>query len=176
MLALPSIVITLPEITETKETLGGARKSFRCRVLDRVPGQVVVLFVSDTTWKVHDLTLPPGTVTFGYFWEERPYNVYHWMTGTGETVAYYVNLSDHTRIEEEQIHWRDLTVDLLLTTDGKVTVLDLDEIPPTLDPATRETIRRGTDQVQAGSAALRTEIDLASRRLWPKFNDRRGSP
>jgi hypothetical protein len=69
-----------------------------------------------------------GTVSFGHFWTDRPYNVYHWMDGTtGATIGYYVNLADSTRVDGDLLEWRDLAVDILIRPDGNVTVLDEDE-------------------------------------------------
>src|SRR5439155_20504502 len=84
----------LPEITEIKETLAGTRKTFQCHVIDRTPGAVVVLFISRAPVRVHDIELPAGTITFGYFWVDRGFNVYHWMSPTGTTLAFYVNVAD----------------------------------------------------------------------------------
>ena len=37
------------------------------------------------------LTLRPGTLSIGYFWCDRPYNVYHWMYG-GQTLVHYIDI------------------------------------------------------------------------------------
>ncbi|HXU81293.1 MAG TPA: DUF402 domain-containing protein [Polyangia bacterium] len=157
----------LPEITEIKETLAGTRKTFHCHVVDRQPGALVVLFVSKAAVRVHDVDLPAGTVTFGYFWIDRGFNVYHWMSPTGTTLAFYVNLAEGTRIEDT-LHWRDLTVDILIPTLGPAVVLDEDEIPLALDAATRARIERTRDDVLARAAALRLELEAHSDRLWPR--------
>jgi hypothetical protein len=160
----------LPEIVETKETLSGARKTFACRRLALLPdGGMVLLFISDSAVRVHGLALPAGTVTFGYFWPDRPYNVYHWMTAAGTTVSLYVNLADDTRFEDDHhLSWRDLTVDILLLPGAAPAVLDEDELPPTLPPATRAHIEAARDQVLASVPALTTEIEAASTGLWPR--------
>jgi predicted RNA-binding protein associated with RNAse of E/G family len=157
----------LPEITEVKETLAGTSKTFHCHVIDRQPGALVVLFVSKAPVRVHDIELPAGTVTFGYFWMDRGFNVYHWMSPAGATLAFYVNLAEGTRIEET-LHWRDLTVDILIPRSGEAVVLDEDEIPLALDSATRARIDRTRDDVLARAPALRVELEAHSDRLWPR--------
>jgi hypothetical protein len=158
----------LPEIVETKETLAGVRKSFRCRVIDRGPGWAVLLFVSEADWRVHDLLLPAGTVTFGYFWAERPYNVYHWMTPGGATLALYVNLADATVIGGDSLGWRDLAVDVLIRNGVPPVVLDEHEIPAGLDIEVAARIQDAKRQVLDGAPELRDEIETASRTLWPR--------
>jgi predicted RNA-binding protein associated with RNAse of E/G family len=157
----------LPEITEVKETLAGTRKTFQCHVIDRQPGSLVVLFVSKAPVRVHDVDLPAGTVTFGYFWTDRGFNVYHWMSPAGLTFAFYVNLAEGTRIEDT-LHWRDLTVDILITPAGQAVVLDEDEIPLALDSATRARIERTRDDVLARASALRMELEAHTDRLWTR--------
>jgi predicted RNA-binding protein associated with RNAse of E/G family len=160
----------LPEITEIKETLAGTRKTFHCHVIDRKPGALVVLFVSKAHVRVHDVDLPAGTVTFGYFWTERNFNVYHWMAPSGATLAFYVNLSDGTRLEDT-LHWRDLTVDILIPPMGEAVVLDEDEIPLALDATTRSRIDRAKQDVLTRAGALRLELEAHSDKLWPKVFD-----
>jgi predicted RNA-binding protein associated with RNAse of E/G family len=157
----------LPEITEVKETLAGTRKTFHCHVIDRQPGSLVVLFVSKAAVRVHDIELPPGTVTFGYFWTDRAYNVYHWMSPGGATLAFYVNLAEGTRIEDI-LHWRDLTVDILIPPSGPAAVLDEDEVPLALPAATRARIERTRDDVLARASALRMELEAHTDGLWPR--------
>jgi predicted RNA-binding protein associated with RNAse of E/G family len=157
----------LPEITEVKETLAGTRKTFHCHVIDRDSRSIAVLFVSRAPVRVHDVDLPAGTVTFGYFWAERSFNVYHWMAPGGATLAFYVNLADGTTIAEDTLFWRDLTVDILIAPDGTAVVLDEDEVPLALEAATRARIDQTTRDVLARAADLRIELEARSDALWP---------
>jgi predicted RNA-binding protein associated with RNAse of E/G family len=158
----------LPEITEVKETLAGTRKTFQCHVVERAPGAVMVLFVSKAPVRVHDVELPAGTVTFGSFWTGRHYNVYHWMTPAGATLAFYVNLADGTSIDGDQLFWRDLTVDILIPAAGEAVVLDEDEIPHATDAPTRARIEQAKQEVLARAGTLRIELEASADRLWPR--------
>jgi uncharacterized protein len=158
----------LPEITEVKETLAGTRKTFHCHVVDRDQRGVVVLFVSKSPVRVHDVDLPAGTVTFGYFWVDRSFNVYHWMAPGGATLSFYVNLADGTVLEDERLFWRDLTVDILVAPGGAAVVLDEDEVPLALEAATRARIEQTKRDVLARAADLRIELEARSDALWPR--------
>lgn len=163
----------LPTITEVKRRLTGPAKSFSCRVVDRQPQRLVVLFISTTAVPVHDLVLPIGTVTFGYFWPDRAYNVYHWMSPAGATLAFYVNLADDTSFTEENLLWRDLAIDILMT-PARTIVLDEHELPSALDEETRQRIGRAQREVLDQAATIRDEIDAASTALWPRvFGEKR---
>jgi predicted RNA-binding protein associated with RNAse of E/G family len=161
-------VTALAEITEIKETLAGVQQTFHCRVVARRPGQVVVLFVLPAERSVADLLLPAGTVTFGHFWEHRPYNVYHWMTPAGATIAFYVNLADRTRIDQDQLSFLDLSVDILLPPEGHPQILDEDELPVTLDAPTRARIETAKALVLGQAEDLRREVAARSSALWPQ--------
>jgi predicted RNA-binding protein associated with RNAse of E/G family len=156
-----------PEILEIKETLAGARQTFTCRAIARRAGEVVVLFVLPADRAVDGLLLPAGTVTFGYFWGDRPYNVYHWMTPAGVTIAWYVNVADRTRIDETTLAFRDLAVDVLLPAQGAPRVLDEHELPADLAPPLRAQIDAARALVLATAADLRQEVDARSTALWP---------
>jgi hypothetical protein len=157
---------SLPVVLEVKETLDDRRHEFRCGLLEASPGRAVVLFVTDRAYRVHDVHLPPGTVTFGHFWTARPFNAYHWLTPDGATIAYYFNLSDGTEITEEAIRWRDLAVDVLARPGGRPLVLDEHELPADLPLAERADIARARAQLEAELAALCADLERRAGALW----------
>lgn len=164
----------LPAMTERKATLRGTHKEYACRLIFRAPGEAVLLFVSEAAVRVHALDLPAGTVTFGYFWVDRAYNVYHWMTPAGATIAHYFNLADRTSIAEQDLSWLDLSVDLLIRPGSEPTVLDEAEVPAVLDAATVERIESGKRALLARAGAVAREIERRSRELWvTAFGERR---
>jgi uncharacterized protein len=159
---------TLPEILEVKRTLDGREKRFACRLIVGDGRQAVVLFISPAAMHVHGIDLPAGTVTFGYFWTDRLYNVYHWLDEHGRTIGFYFNLSDQTVIEAARLEWRDLTLDVLATPAGRLEVLDEDELPPDLDAATRARIEVAKRSILADPQRLTAEIEARSRALYPR--------
>ena len=101
---------------EEKRYPDGRRNRFRSRVLLLRPGHGVLHFVSDRAYAVGGIYLPRRTVTFGLFWEDRPYNLYAWMA-PGLTVprALYFNVCDQVSLAAHRFDWRDLWVDVLFT-------------------------------------------------------------
>src|ERR1700690_727257 len=110
----------LAPILECKRTLAGVEKRFACRVLARGDTHLAVLWIAPVAMPVHGIELPAGTVTFGHFWSDRNYNVYHWVRSDGSTIGYYFNISDRTSWTAERLSWRDLTVDVLATPEGRL--------------------------------------------------------
>ena len=143
---------TLPEILELKRTLDGQEKRFACRLIEGDRRQAVVLFIAPAAMHVHGIDLPAGTVTFGYFWTDRLYNVYHWLGERGQTIAFYFNLADRTVIADGRLEWRDLTLDVLATPAGRLDVLDEDELPR--GPGRSDArAHRGSEAIDPGRSA-----------------------
>ncbi len=152
-------------VIERKTRLDGTTEEFVCDVLELVPGKRAVLrLLLDRDWDVAGvLTVPRGTLTYSYYWTDRPYNVYHWLH-QGRTLAYYVNLADHTIIDEALVGYRDLVLDVLIHPGGAIEVLDEDELPADLEPAARRSIADAMEVVITGAKTLMREIEEATAR------------
>src|SRR5689334_7525097 len=113
-------------IVEVKEKLSGERHEFASDLLALETDEAVSLYTLPRDGRLGDVALVAGTRCLGHFWTTRPYNVYHAVDAAGQTLVFYINLSDRTVITPEMIHWRDLIVDVLITPDGRCRVLDED--------------------------------------------------
>jgi predicted RNA-binding protein associated with RNAse of E/G family len=118
-----------------------------------------------TDHQLEDLLLRKGTLSLGYFWEDRPYNAYHWVDDNQQTLALYFNICDSTHISREQVAWRDLTVDILITPDQRCRVLDEDELPDDLDRDLLSHINATRDLLCADPQQLVREFEASSRTL-----------
>lgn len=160
------LAATLPPILEIKRKLSGQAKEFNCRVLSRDGTHLVVLFIARGEMNVHGVALPAGTATFGHFWSDRPYNVYHWLDpADGGTIGYYINLAEETAISADRLEWRDMIVDVLVSRAGQATVLDVDEIPADLPAPVRARIAAAEARVISELPALLDELEQSRTRL-----------
>jgi uncharacterized protein len=131
---------------EVKRTLDGKVVEYPAELLLLEPGiRAVLLCRIDEPEVVAGgrMTLPPGTLSVGYFWCERSYNVYHWLHG-GKTLLYYINIGRIAALSDDALVWDDYAVDILAYPDGTVEVVDEDEIPEPADTATRSLIADAT--------------------------------
>jgi Protein of unknown function (DUF402) len=158
----------LPFVLELKRTLDGREKRFSCRLIAGNERHAVLLFIAPTHMHVHGVDLPAGTVTFGHFWTDRPYNVYHWLDPRGGTIGFYFNLSDGTTIRDGYLEWRDLTLDVLAMPSGRLEVLDQDELPADLDPDLRARIDQAKDSILSDPRRVMAEVEQRSRALYPR--------
>jgi hypothetical protein len=169
-------MVDFPPVLEIKRTLDGREQRFQCQLISGDRQQAVLLFVAPAAMHVHGIDLPAGTVTFGHFWTDRFYNVYHWLDGRGGTTAFYFNVADNTVIEEGQLEWRDLTVDVLATPAGRLDVLDEHELPKHLDPAVRARIVAAKQAILSDPRQLMADIEERSRALFPRVCPRGTRP
>jgi len=154
-----------PRISEIKTTLSGKRQVFDCECIHYAAGETIVSYRMPADHQLADVLLPAGSLSLGYFWEDRPYNCYHWVDDKGQTLALYFNVCDSTHISPEQVAWRDLSVDILITPDQRCRVLDEDELPDDLDPDLLAYINATRDLLRAGPASLLREFETSSRAL-----------
>jgi len=157
----------LPSILEIKRTLDGREKRFDCRLLAADGNHVAVLWIAADAMHVHGVDLPAGTISVGHFWADRHYNVYHWLDRAGQTLGYYFNICDQSRVGAGTIEWRDLTVDVLALPGGRLDVLDEHELPPRLSPDVAAHITAGKAAILTRPAAVLAEIAAATKAVFP---------
>ncbi len=126
-----------PEVEERKRKLDGRTLRYRCEALELSPQRAVLLYRTTHDVDLAGVGIPAGTLSYGVYWAERPFNVYRWVDGSGTVIAHYFNVATDTRLSAEAVDWLDLEVDVLFTPDGHVRVLDEEEVPADLAPAHR---------------------------------------
>lgn len=161
----------LVPVVEIKQTLAGGEKRFECLRLAGGAQHAVLLWIARDPMHVHGVDLPAGTISFGHFWTDRFYNVYHWLDADPDsehrTLGFYFNLADRTRLGEAELAWRDLVIDVLATPAGRLDVLDEDELPVVVDPEAAAHIAAGKAAILDAPARVMAEIEAASRALFP---------
>ena len=150
------------DVLEVKRRLDGSARTYPCEAVEVTGDRAVLLYRLPGPGRVADLSLPAGTLTVAYYWTDRPYNVYHWIAPSGETLAYYFNLSGTVQIGRDRLEWEDLEVDVLITPEGRVQVLDEDAVPAGAAARLPE-IARARDRVLAEWPAVTADVERVSR-------------
>lgn len=164
--------LMLKAITEVKHRLDGRREEFSTRAYHIEPSrEAIVCYIAITGWQHHhpEIVVPKGTVSLGYFWADRPLNVYHWLHPSGETIGYYFNVAGETIIRENDIEWWDLTIDFWHSIDGETAFLDEDELPTDLDHKTASHIERVKQELLRDCGALIAEVQRKSAEVFPNL-------
>ncbi len=152
-------------ITEIKTTLAGDRHEFECELLRMTPGEAVVIYRMPRDLQLEDVFLPKDTISVGYFWQQKPFNAYHWIDDRQDTLALYFNVCDNTEISARAIEWRDLVVDVLMTADGRCRVLDENELPDDLEDGLRRYIEATRDDLCLDPLSRLAKFDHYTRGL-----------
>ncbi len=74
---------------EIKRTLDGRELRFECELVAHMRAHTVLRYVVSDDHTVAGLQLSAGTISYGVFWRDRPYNLYWWVSPQGFTIAYY---------------------------------------------------------------------------------------
>ena len=158
-------------IVEVKRTLDGKVIRYPAEPLVVEDKRAVLLYRIHTAEAIAGgrITLPAGTLSFGYFWFDRPYNVYH-FSHEGETLLYYVNIGRFRSLSETELVWDDYAVDVLAFPEGTVEVLDEDEVPDTIDRSLLAFIDEGRSRVLTELKELVDSVETETRSLESAFH------
>ena len=122
--------------------------------LDSPPGWVAT--EAQWTFKTVDIgyfTFEPGDRLEEFFSLDRWYNLFAVFRPSGELVGWYCNVTYPTILTGDELHWHDLWVDVIVTADGQVFVLDEDELEEAglkaTDPPLYATILAARDELLA---------------------------
>ena len=157
-------------VLEVKRTLDGREHTFHCTLVHHEAGWMAVRYVLPQSTAVGPLVLPAGAETVAHYWSERPYTAYHWRTHDHRTLGVYLNAADEVEITPGLVRWRDLALDVLVTPDGRVEMLDEDEArraPPSAQPM----IVRARASLEGDAAAIAAEV----QRLTEQVGGHRGT-
>jgi len=96
---------------------------------DSPPGWIA----TEATWtfKTVDIgyfTFEPGDRLEEFFSLDDWYNLFAVFRPSGELAGWYCNVTYPTIVDGDELHWHDLWVDVIVTPDGQVVVLDEDEL------------------------------------------------
>jgi len=156
-------------ILEIKRRLDGSRVEFSCQGCLVKPGRhAAVLYTLDRDWHFPQvgLTVPAGSISSGFFWEGKPFNLYHWMTPEGETIGDYFNLAAETVITYSTIEWLDLVLDFRIVPGGEGIWLDEDEMGAAAGAGLHRQVEAGLhSQVEAAKTELLAQSVQLSRHL-----------
>ncbi len=103
----------MTDYLELKLKPGGERRQYATELIHRARGFVLVRFHMLSGGGPPDLpvTVPPGSVSLGYFWSRRPYNLYRWRDPAGMLIAHRFDAVTDVEITPAAVTYRDLVLD-----------------------------------------------------------------
>ena len=115
------------------------------------------------------VAVPPGSVSVGYFWARRPYNLYRMLDPEGRVLAHRFDAVSDVRITDEAVEYRDLALDWWALPDGTLLEEDRDELEAalaggTLSPRDGERAEEAARQVYSRYRHIIDEAEELQRR------------
>ncbi len=121
--------------TERKHKPDGTTRSYETELLYRDGRVVVVRFrmLLGGGPPTIPVPVPPGSVSLGYFWARRPYNLYRMLTADGQVIAHRFDAVTDVRFDDSGLDYRDLILDWWVLPDDTLIEEDRDEFEAARD-------------------------------------------
>lgn len=122
-------------IIERKEKADGSTREYACTLVNRQSGLVVVEFMMAKGGSIYGtpIEVPPGSVSHGFFWTRRPYNLYRMRDPSGAIIAHRFDAVSDVRFGEGFVSYRDLILDWWVTPDDVLIEEDREEYDAALE-------------------------------------------
>jgi hypothetical protein len=114
-------------VIEVKRHPDGTSHRFPCELLLLRRHVCVVGFRHWRGRSAGGFRIPRGSVTYGVFWTRRPYNIYRTFAPDGRLIADRFDVVEGVRLNDREVSYLDLYVDIWVAPDGTTVVEDEDE-------------------------------------------------
>ncbi|MGE1162618.1 DUF402 domain-containing protein [Peribacillus simplex] len=116
------------------------------------------------------LTIPIGSYTIAYYWNDRPYNLYIWRDNEGNYLGSYFNIVKNTYMADKLLSFEDLIIDIMVLPDGSHFILDEEELPVPLEQFESGSVKQALNSLLDSIDILLSQIIEESGKLY-KHND-----
>lgn len=126
-------------------------REYACTLVFRNPTVAVVCFVMAKGGEIFGtpIEVPQGSVSYGYFWPRRPYNLYRMLRADGSLIAHRFDAVADVKVSDDAVEYRDLVLDWWVLPDDTIIEEDRDE----LDELAGRSGITAADQGRANDAA-----------------------
>jgi len=163
---LNEIEMIYPTCREVKHLLSGEVRTFDCELIALNKNLGILRYILEKPYLVNNLILPEHTQTYAFYWELRPFNLYRWFDRQGEHLGDYFNVADQIRLSSFQFEWRDLVVDVFITPQGELSVLDENELPTDIGESLAHYIDQATQLIIGNHKKILGELDSLITKLF----------
>ena len=121
-------------IVERKVKPDGTVREYGCTLLHLDGSLAIVEFVMAKGGAIFGtpIEVPPGSISHGYFWKHRDYNLYRMRGPGGAIIAHRFDAVADVRLSEEAVTYRDLILDWWVTPDDTLIEEDREEFDAAL--------------------------------------------
>ena len=107
---------------------GTVRRSWTCELVEQAEGLIVAVGSFDADVNHSDLGLiTQGTLSYEYFWLDRWYNIFRFVTADGTFRNFYCNVCMPPHFSNDVVDYVDLDIDVVVNPDFSYRILDRDD-------------------------------------------------
>jgi predicted RNA-binding protein associated with RNAse of E/G family len=117
-------------ITERKIGADGSVREYHCQLAASRRGLTVIRFDMPQGASVFGapVDIPPGSVSYGWFWARKPYSLYRMFGPDGALLAHRFDAVASVRLGDDAVEYRDLVLDWWVLPDDTIVEEDRDEL------------------------------------------------
>ena len=113
---------------EIKRHKNKPEQQFHCELLHRENGYAVLRYVAEGAGLIADMSIAPGSTTVAHYWQDRPYVAWRMFDSSYCLLGTLFHICTNVCIREDFLSYDDLLLDIWITPDGEMRVLDEDEL------------------------------------------------
>ena len=113
---------------EIKRHKNKPEQRFHCELLHRESGYAVLRYVAEASGLIGDMSIAPGSTTVAHYWQDRPYVAWRMFDLNKSLIGTLFHICTNVCIREDLLRYDDLLLDIWIAPDGKIRVLDEDEL------------------------------------------------
>ncbi len=116
------------KILEIKRHLNKPDESYLCDLVKRGIDYVVLKYVSERPGRVDAVTFEAGSTTHAYYKAGGGYVLWRMFGPEDELKGHLFHICRDQQVEEDRVEYLDLLLDIWIDAEGRLSVLDRDEV------------------------------------------------
>ena len=116
------------KILEVKRHLNKPDESYLCDLLRRSSHYVVLKYVSDRPGRVGGVMFEVGSITYAFYRTGAGYVLWRMFGRDNKLKGHLFHICRDLKVAEDRVEYQDLLLDLWFDADGRLTILDRDEV------------------------------------------------
>lgn len=159
-------------VTERKLKPGGVTREYACSFVYQTVGLMVIRFDMSRGGDVWGppFSIPPGSMTLGYFWKRRPFNLYRIHGPGGGVLGHRIDALTDVQFGTDSVTYRDLALDWWVLPDDTLIEQDRDELEAllasgTLSEADGQIVEEAARQVYSRYRHIIDDVGVLETRL-----------
>jgi len=115
-------------IEEIKVHKNRETQRFRCSLLHRAAGYLVLFYRAEQPGRIKDIVIPKGSTTIAHYWAGRGYVLWRMYGTDSSLIGNLFHICRDVTITETAVQYLDLIIDIWIPAHGAPRVLDEDEL------------------------------------------------